>query len=63
MKFLERTHRAKKLSKSLIKSQCILLTPLSPEGDINLKIKGSRFIGYIFQVQTLQDIEKKIYLV
>ena len=42
MKFLERTHRAKKLSKSLIKSQCILLTPLSSEGDTNLKIKGSR---------------------
>ena len=42
MKFLERTHRAKKLSKSLIKSQCILLTPLSPEGDVNFKIKGSR---------------------
>ena len=42
MKFLERTHRAKKLSKSLIQSQCILLTPLSSEGDTNLKIKGSR---------------------
>ena len=27
------------------------------------KIKGSRFIGYIFHVQTLQDIEKKIHLV
>ena len=42
MKFLERTHRAKKLSKSLIQSQCILLTPLSSESDTNLNIKGSR---------------------